>query len=149
MVSSACSTLSQDRLAKVCAMSAHKLRSSQGPERFIFWQLPEIVCEVLGCGPPAYAGCPLLQIPGSLLQPADNGASWTYAGDEATRIDQDVSAKLKEAAPDSIAYVMYTSGSTGNPQAVFGTSQGALMSYWHNCRRQLGCVHLGTAFMHA
>ncbi|CAL8461978.1 g1509 [Coccomyxa elongata] len=82
--------------------------------------------ECHGCGPLAYAGCPLLQIPSSLLQPADNGAGWTNAGDEATRIDQHVSAKLKEAAPDSIAYVMYTSGSTGNPQAVLGTSEGIL-----------------------
>ncbi|BDA41299.1 probable enterobactin synthase component F at N-terminal half [Coccomyxa sp. Obi] len=82
--------------------------------------------ECHGCGPLAYTGCPLLQIPSSLLQPADNAAGWGNAGNKGIRIEQHASAKLKEAAPDSIAYVMHTSGSTGTPQAVLGTSAGIL-----------------------
>ena len=86
--------------------------------------MTELLCELSGCGPPAYASCSLLQIPSSLLKPADTAAERANAGNDGIRIEQDASSKLTEAAPDSIAYVMYTSGSTGTPQAVLGTSAG-------------------------
>lgn len=76
----------------------------------------------------AYDGCPHLQIPSRLLdfaKSADNEDEIEAAREQIGSQEQKYApSKLVKAATNSVAYVMYTSGSTGSPQAVLGTAEG-------------------------
>lgn len=76
----------------------------------------------------AYDGCPLLQIPSRLLdfaKSADNEDGVVAAREQIGSHEQKYAPSvLVKAADNSVAYVMYTSGSTGSPQAVLGTAEG-------------------------
>ncbi|KAK9909180.1 hypothetical protein WJX75_008334 [Coccomyxa subellipsoidea] len=97
-----------------------------GRPALILWA--DTACQ--GCGPVAYDGCPLLQIPSRLLdfaESADNEDEVEAAREQIGSHEQKYSpSELVKAATNSVAYVMYTSGSTGSPQAVLGTAEGIL-----------------------